>query len=435
MVRRALQRLGVLQGDGRREREGDDRRGREGDGRREREGDDRRGREGDGRREGEGEEAPYNPNYVDEILAAERDEMEDSLEDLIRRGLVSVDTAERVRNTADAVTYGRRCPAATLEAVDLDPREGIARMDIVVRGAVDGHAAYHVFGRARADVSRCNHNNPEVEVVGGLPPHMAPRAEEPPQWPEESEAPWNAAAGEWDGSTVEVMAREEAENLARQACLQFAEYQMFRRRAQQSRSKYVSTMAKLGVEITEANEASNAVIQTEAVEQEEAEREEAQAEGLEEESNVSWDPEVNLLEDEGGGAPHGSDRPSVRKVRIREVPKMEIEESLGWGIVARLTEPVMGQPEEDPGGQGLFWMMSAAMVFSYTVIVVIASGLCFWWWNRRTGQWSYAGDSEDPIPDRLWRWRDDDATAGGIWDGSGDEWIPYDQGDGSSRTN
>ena len=56
--------------------------------------------------------------------------MEDSLEDLIRRGLLSVDTAERVRNTADAVTYGRRCPAATLEAVDLDPREGIARMDI-----------------------------------------------------------------------------------------------------------------------------------------------------------------------------------------------------------------------------------------------------------------------------------------------------------------
>ena len=200
----------------------------------------------------------------------------------------------------------------------------------MVRGAVDGHAAYHVFGRARADVSRCIYNNPEVEVVGGLPPHMAPRAaepESPPRLPEESEAPWNAAEGEWDGSTVEVIAREEAENLARQACLRFAEYQMFRKRAQQSRSKYVDTMAKLGIEITEANEASNAVIQTEAVEQEEAEHEEAQAEGLEEESNVSWDPEVHRLEDEGGGAPHGSDRPSVRKVRIREVPKMEIEES------------------------------------------------------------------------------------------------------------
>ena len=165
VVRRALQRLGVLQQGDRREREGgrepeggdrrgrDDRREPEGEDRREREGG--RGREGDDRleREGEGEEAPYNPNYVDEILAAERDEMEDSLEDLIRRGVLSVDTAERVRNTADAVTYGRRCPAATLEAVDLDPTEGIARMDIVVRGAVDGHAAYHVFGRARADVS------------------------------------------------------------------------------------------------------------------------------------------------------------------------------------------------------------------------------------------------------------------------------------------
>ena len=217
VVRRALQRLGVLQqGDrrereGGREREGDDRREPEGGDRREREGG--RGREGDDRleREGEGEEAPYNPNYIDEILAAERDEMEDSLEDLIRRGLLSVDTAERVRNTADAVTYGRRCPAATLEAVDLDPREGIARMDIVVRGAVDGHAAYHVFGRARADVSRCIYNNPEVEVVGGLPPHMAPRAaepESPPRLPEESEAPWNAAEGEWDGSTVEVIAGE-----------------------------------------------------------------------------------------------------------------------------------------------------------------------------------------------------------------------------------
>ena len=92
----------------------------------------------------------------------------------------------------------------------------------------------------------------------------------------------------------------------------------------------------------------------------------------------------------------------------------------------------MGQQEEDPGGQGLFWMMSAAMVFSYTVIVVILSGFCFWWWNRETRQWSYARDGDDSVPDRLWRWTEADGAAGGIWDGTSGEWIPYDQGSGSS---
>ena len=159
VVRRALHRLGVLEG-GSAERGPEAAREPSGT------------RDGDDRRGGEGDEVPYNPNYMDEIMAAEREEMEESLEDLIQRGLVSVDTAERVRNTADIVSQGGRCPAATLEAVDLDPREGIARMDIVVRGPVSGHAAYHVMGRARTDVSRCIHNNPDVEVVGGLPPHM-----------------------------------------------------------------------------------------------------------------------------------------------------------------------------------------------------------------------------------------------------------------------
>ena len=102
------------------------------------------------------------------------------------------------------------------------------------------------------------------------------------------------------------------------------------------------------------------------------------------------------------------------------------------GVVVCLTDPVMGQPEEDPGGQGLFWMMSAAMVFSYTVIVVILSGFCFWWWNRETRQWNYARDGDDSVPDRLWRWTEDDGAAGGIWDGISGEWIPYDQGSGSS---
>ena len=438
VVRRALQRLGVLQENDRREREGDDHR--------EREGDDRREREGDDRREREGGEVPYNPNYMDEIMAAERDEMEESLEDLIRRGLVSVETAERVRNTADIVSQGGRCPAATLEAVDLNPREGIARMDIVVRGPVQGHAAYHVMGQVRTDVSRCIHNNPDVEVVGGLPPHMVAQPEEVHRQTEEVEGPWNAEDG-WDGSTVETMSPQEAQRIARQACLQFAEYQMFKRRAQHCRDKYVRTMARLGIEITEANEATNPLIQSQALRQEEQEWE-SQVEDLEEESNVTWDPEVDRQEHEGGGAPRGSGRPSMRKMRIQEASDSRTKSSpggrssfsttrattglIGWGVVACLTDPVMGQPEEDPGGQGLFWMMSAAMVFSYTVIVVILSGFCFWWWNRETRQWNYARDGDDSVPDRLWRWTEADGAAGGIWDGISGEWIPYDQGSGSS---
>ena len=204
-------------------------------------------------------------------------------------------------------------------------------------------------------MSRCVHNNPEATR------------------PREDPAPWNAAEGEWDGSTVEVMSTEEAQPWARRACLHFAEYQMFRRRMQTSRRNYVAAMLKLGIEITEENEANNSIIQTtvevEEPEQEEPEPEEQEQEWIsddeeaEEETNVSWDPEWN------------EERPRINALRIDEVPEGEETESIRalrrestsrgwtigkvvrpwiWGIAAGLPRQVAGQPEEDPGVSGCF---------------------------------------------------------------------------------
>ena len=105
-----------------------------------------------------GEEAPSgNVNYIEEILAAEREEMEESLNSLAQRGMISEEMAQQVAATSLQVSRGSRCYEATLKEFDLDPTEGVARMDVVVRGTIGtgSHISYHVTGSARAvrDVS------------------------------------------------------------------------------------------------------------------------------------------------------------------------------------------------------------------------------------------------------------------------------------------
>ena len=313
-----------------------------------------------------------------------------------------------------------------------------------VRGPVSGFAAWHVRGVARRDVSRCVHNNPEATRHDEIPPEpTAAEVAREEEEPREDPAPWNAAEGEWDGSTVEVMSTEEAQSWARRACLHFAGYQMFRQRMQNSRRNYVAAMLKLGIEITEENEANNSIIQTtvevEEPEQEEPEPEEQEQEWIsddeeaEEETNVSWDPEWN------------EERPRISALRIDEVSEGEETESIRvlrrestsrgwtigkvvrpwiWGIAAGLPRQVAGQPEEDPGGQRLFWMMTTAMIFSYTVVVLLVALFCLWWWNRRSDYDYGRMIGDEGVPDRLWRWTEDDAVPGGVWDEINGEWIP-----------
>ena len=359
VVRHALQRLGVPV---RSMEEVEQRGSRDGD------------RREDDRGHGEPERGTSNPDYMDEILAAERDEMEESLGDLVRRRMITAETADQVRLTAEVASQGGRCPAAVLEAVDLHPTEGMARMDVVIRGPVSGFAAWHVRGVARRDVSRCVHNNPEATRHDEIPPEpTAAEVAREEEEPREDPAPWNAAEGEWDGSTVEVMSTEEAQSWARRACLHFAEYQMFRRRMQASRRNYVAAMLKLGIEITEENEANNSIIQTtvevEEPEQEEPEPEEQEQEWIsddeeaEEETNVSWDPELN------------EERPRISALRIDEVSEGEETESIRvlrrestsrgwtigkvvrpwiWGIAAGLPRQVQDNPRRIRGVSGCF---------------------------------------------------------------------------------
>ena len=75
----------------------------------------------------------------------------------------------------------------------------------------------------------------------------------------------------------EGMPNEEQQNIARRACINFAEYQMFQAKAQRSRRCYVEQMAQIGIQITPENEGKNELIREEP------------SEG--EESGVSWNPE------------------------------------------------------------------------------------------------------------------------------------------------
>ena len=291
------------------------------------------------------EEQSGNLNYIEEILAAEREEMEESLNSLAQRGMISEGMAQQVAATALQVSRGRRCYEATLEEVDLDPTEGVARMDVVVRGTIGtgSHISYHVTGSARAAVSRCIHGSPEAVPTG-------PRREPEEQAEEEAweEGEWEE--GEWEEGGYEEEAREEdqpvdeggegssgisrseAQQAARYACLQFAEYQMFRRRALQKRDLYVKSMAKLGVEITPENEANNELIQAQSLEQAQAaeqaraaeqaqaaEREQRQAKERKQEE-AEWDAMMNDgIETEGSWDPEkSSETEADRRSRLRK---------------------------------------------------------------------------------------------------------------------
>ena len=69
-------------------------------------------------------------------------------------------------------------------------------------------------------------------------------------------------------------------------------------------------------------------------------------------------------------------------------------------------------------------MMTTAMIFSYTVVVLLVALFCLWWWNRRSDYDYGRMIGDEGVPDRLWRWTEDDAVPGGVWDGINGEWIP-----------
>ena len=329
------------------------------------------------------EEPSGNSNYIEEILAAEREEMEESLNSLAQRGMISEGMAQQVAATALQVSRGRRCYEATLEEVDLDPTEGVARMDVVVRGTIGtgSHISYHATGSARAAVSRCIHGSPEAVPTG-------PRREPEEQAEEEA---WEE--GEWEEGGYEEEAREEdqpveeggegssgisrseAQQAARHACLQFAEYQMFRRRALQKRDLYVKSMAKLGVEITPENEANNELIQAQSREQAQAaeqarvaEREQRQAKERKQEE-AEWDAMMNDgIETERSWDPEKSSeteadrRSRLRKEAILAHARMQVfknyynrnkkfyqkrKEELGEEVVSK--EKVVVETEEQQG--------------------------------------------------------------------------------------
>ena len=53
-------------------------------------------------------------NYIEEILAAEREEMEESLNSLAQRGMISEEMAQQVAATASQVSRGREEDAMRL---------------------------------------------------------------------------------------------------------------------------------------------------------------------------------------------------------------------------------------------------------------------------------------------------------------------------------
>ena len=106
-------------------------------------------------------------NYIDDILEDEYRDLEVALEELVQRGTISGDQAQGLVQTVAEVSTDMRCPEVTLDAVDLDPTERVARMDVVVRGpAMMGEPAlHHVTGTARTEVSKCLNGNPESRRV------------------------------------------------------------------------------------------------------------------------------------------------------------------------------------------------------------------------------------------------------------------------------
>lgn len=114
--------------------------------------------------EDEEEPSQPEPDYIQNIIEDEWRDMEESLNELTQRGVLTADAAERLVHTATLVYRGGKCPQVTLDEVDLEDTEGIARMDVVVRGpeGSGGFAAWHITGSARRNISRVMENNPEA---------------------------------------------------------------------------------------------------------------------------------------------------------------------------------------------------------------------------------------------------------------------------------
>lgn len=104
----------------------------------------------------EEEQSQPGPDYLQEIIEDEWQDMQESLSELTRRGILTTDAAQRLVHTATLVYRGGKCPQVTLGEVDLEDTEGVARMDVVVRGpsGSGGFAAWHITGDARRDISR-----------------------------------------------------------------------------------------------------------------------------------------------------------------------------------------------------------------------------------------------------------------------------------------
>ena len=168
------------------------------------------------------------------IIEDEWRDMEESLNELTQRGVLTADAAERLMHTATLVYRGGKCPQVTLGEADLEDTEGIARMDVVVRGpeGSGGFAAWHITGSARRDISRVMENNPEAQRHWKEPTAEAEDAaveEAEEEMIEEEVEEETTMEGD---PTAEGAPSVEQQNIARRARIHFAEYRMFRAKAQ-----------------------------------------------------------------------------------------------------------------------------------------------------------------------------------------------------------
>ena len=94
-----------------------------------------------------------------------------------------------------------------------------------------------------------------------------------------------------------------------------------------------------------------------------------------------------------------------------------------WTLTATLPRTSNGQPGGGSGDSAEYWELWALgglLMFLYTCVVVLVSGICLWYFLRMWKEPSVrdygrmVGDQ--PVEDRLWRWREE-GHPGGIWDG------------------
>ena len=291
---------------------------------------------------------------IQAIIQEEFADLEENLNLMVGAGTITQDQAIRLARTVMEVSAGTRVTGVVLEETDLEETEGIARMDVVVRGPAQlgGPAVYHVTGVARRDVSRILHGNEESRRV---------RNEEPREEDHRDEVEREEGAQEedlWEEQTdesAEEKARREAHNqevYARRACLNYAEYQMFQRRARTCRRRYSDYMEKIGIQITPENFSNNELIKFQ-----EGEEEEFVEVEVDEESQISWDPEGDTKDEKKPSEPSRPPRrvpreppfpppgfsTSVREVR-RDVRSRSREAA---EIVQRWQEESRGMAWED----------------------------------------------------------------------------------------